>query len=162
MATIVKTLSVATDGATLLGSGSVYACGLAGVYLSGQSSDRTGDRKWHCVAGQAATALFLAGSAISGQPFLVVMAWLCLTGFTAYFWTSPFWALPTLTLTAATAAVAIGFINMCANLAGWLGNYQMGWLRSHGYSESACLLCLAGCYLVGAACVSLVSIPKKS
>ncbi len=159
---MVKSLSGGTDRATLLYSGIFYACGLVGVYLSGQSSDRTGDRKWHCVAGQAATALFLAGSAIGGQPFFVVMAWLCLTGFTAYFWTSPFWALPTLTLTAATAAVAIGFINMCANLAGWLGNYQMGWLRSHGYSESACLMYLAGCYLVGAGCVSLVHIPKRS
>ena len=157
---MVKSLSGGTDRATLLYSGVFYACGLVGVYLSGQSADRTGDRKWHCVFGQAATGLFLAGSAITGQPFAVVMAWLFLTGFTAYFWPSPFWALPTLTLTASTAAVAIGFINMCANLAGWLGNYQMGWLRSNGYSESTCLLFLAGCYLVGAGCVSLVKVPR--
>ena len=159
---MVKSLSGGTDRATLLYSGVFYACGLVGVYLSGQSADRTGDRKWHCVFGQAATGLFLAGSAIAGQPFAVVMAWLFLTGFTAYFWPSPFWALPTLTLTAATAAVAIGFINMCANLAGWLGNYQMGWLRTNGYSESTCLLFLAGCYLVGAGCVSLVKVPRTS
>ncbi len=75
--------------------------------------------------------------------------WLCFTGFAAYFWPSPFWALPTLTLTASAAAVSIGFINMCANLAGWLGNYQMGWLRSHGYSERECLLFLASCYFAG-------------
>lgn len=159
---MVKSLSGGTDRATLFYSGLFYACGLVGVYLSGQSADRTGERKWHCVFGQAATALFLAGSAITGQPFVVVMVWLCLTGFTAYFWPAPFWALPTLTLTAASAAVAIGFINMAANLAGWLGNYQMGWLRSHGYSESACLLFLAACYLLGAGLVSLVSIPKRS
>ena len=159
---MVKSLSGGTDRATLLYSGVFYACGLVGVYLSGQSADRTGDRKWHCVFGQAATGLFLAGGAIAGQPFAVVMAWLFLTGFTAYFWPSPFWALPTLTLTAATAAVAIGFINMCANLAGWLGNYQMGWLRTNGYSESTCLLFLAGCYLVGAGCVSLVKVPRTS
>lgn len=159
--TIVKSLSGGTDRATLFYSGLFYACGLAGVYISGQSSDRTGDRKWHCVFGQAATGLFLAGSAITGQPVWVVLAWLLLTGFTAYFWPSPFWALPTLTLTASTAAVAIGLINMAANLAGWLGNYQMGWLRSNGYSESACLLYLAGCYLLGAAVVSLVKVPRR-
>ena len=158
---MVKSLSGGTDRATLLYSGVFYACGLVGVYLSGQSADRTGDRKWHCVFGQAATALFLAGSAITGQPFAVIMGWLCLTGFTAYFWPSPFWALPTLTLTASTAAVAIGFINMAANLAGWLGNYQMGWLRSHGYTESQCLLFLSACYLLGAGCVSLVTVPKR-
>jgi ACS family tartrate transporter-like MFS transporter len=159
---MVKTLSGGTDQATLLYSGLFYACGLLGVYLSGQSCDRTGDRKWHCVAGQAATALFLAGSALTGQPFAVIMTWLCLTGFTAYFWPSPFWSLPTLTLTASAAAVSIGFINMAANLAGWLGNSYVGWLKSHGYGESTLLYFLAGCYLVGAVLVSFVRIQRPA
>ena len=159
---MVKSLSGGTDKATLFYSGLFYGCGLVGVFISGQSADRTGERKWHCVFGQAATALFLAGSAMTGQPFAVVMTWLCLTGFVTYFWPSPFWALPTLTLTASAAAVSIGFINMCANLAGWLGNYQMGWLRSHGYSDSSCLFFLASCYLVGAILVSFVKIQKPT
>ncbi len=159
---MVKSLSGGTDSATLLYSGLFYSCGLVGVFISGQSADRTGERKWHCVFGQAATAFFLAGSAMTGQPFAVVMTWLCLTGFVTYFWPSPFWALPTLTLTASAAAVSIGFINMCANLAGWLGNYQMGWLRSHGYSDSTCLFFLASCYLMGAILVSFVKIQKPT
>ena len=159
---MLKSLSGGTDRATLLYSGLFYACGLAGVFISGQSADRTGDRKWHCAGGQAATAFLLAGSAITGQPFPVVMTWLCLTGFAAYFWPSPFWALPTLTLTATAAAVSIGFINMCANLAGWLGNYQMGWLRSNGYGERECLLFLASCYLAGAVFTSLVRIQRTN
>ena len=157
---MVKTLSGETDHTALLYSGLFYACGLAGVYLSGQSSDRTGDRKWHCVAGQAATALFLAGSAMTGQPFVIVMSWLCLVGFSAYFWPSPFWSLPTLTLTASAAAVSIGFINMSANLAGWLGNAAMGWLKSHGRTESELLFLLAGCYLLGAVFVSFVKVQR--
>ena len=159
---MVKTLSAGTDRAALLYSGLFYFCGLAGVYISGQSSDRTGDRKWHCVGGQVATALFLAGSAMTGQPFFVVMTWLCLTGFGAYFWPSPFWSLPTLTLTASAAAVSIGFINMSANLAGWLGNYAMGWLKSHGFHESALLFLLAGCYLLGAVLVSFVKVQRTA
>src|SRR5207249_7976924 len=133
-----------------------YLCGLVSVIISGQSSDRSGERKWHCVAGQAATSLFLAGSTISGQPFAVVMAWLCFTGLAAYFWPSPFWALPTLTLTASAAAVAIGLINMLANLAGYLGNHTIGWLKHHGVGERACLFFLAGCYLLGGVLVSFV------
>ena len=159
---MVKSLSGGTDRATLLYSGLFYACGLLGVFISGQSADRTGDRKWHCAGGMAATAVLLAGSAITGQPFAIVMTWLCLTGFAAYFWPSPFWALPTLTLTASAAAVSIGFINMCANLAGWLGNYQMGWLRSNGYSERECLVFLASCYFAGAVFTSLVKIQRTS
>ncbi len=159
---MVKNLSGGTDQATLLYSGLFYACGIAGVYISGQSADRTGDRKWHCVGGQAATALFLAGSAMTGQPFAVIMTWLCLTGFAAFFWPSPFWSLPTLTLTASAAAISIGFINMSANLAGWLGNYYMGWLKAHGYTESALLFLLAGCYLLGAVLVSFVKVQRTS
>jgi len=156
--TTVKHLSGGSDHAALFYSGLFYACGLVSVFVSGQSSDRSGDRKWHCVAGQVATALFLAGSAIPGQPFALVMTWLFLTALAAYFWPSPFWALPTLTLTASAAALAIGLINMCANLAGYLGNHTLGWMKTRGFGESACLLFLASCYLLGGVLVSLVSL----
>jgi ACS family tartrate transporter-like MFS transporter len=157
--TMVKNLSGGgSDRAALLYSGLFYACGLIGVFLSGQSSDRTGDRKWHCVGGQVATALFLAASAWPNQSFPMIMGWLCLTGLAAYFWPSPFWALPTVTLTAGAAAVSIGFINMWANLAGYLGNHLNGWLRDQGATEQHCLWFLAGCYLLGGILVSCVRV----
>jgi ACS family tartrate transporter-like MFS transporter len=143
-------------------SGLIYACGIIGVYLSGQSSDRTGDRKWHCVAGQTAAALFLAGSTIPGQPMWLVIIWLCFTGFFANFWPPPFWALPTLTLTASAAAVSIGFINMSANLAGYFGNHNVGWLKAHGFADRACLLFLASCYLLGGAFVACLRLRTHS
>lgn len=158
--TTVKNLSGGSDNAALLYSALFYVCGLGSVLISGQSSDRTGDRKWHCVAGQVATAFFLAGSAIPGQPFPLVMTWLCFTGLSAYFWPSPFWALPTLTLTASAAAVSIGVINMFANLAGYLGNHFNGWLRSHNASESTCLFFLSACYFLGGVFVSFVQVQK--
>ncbi|MBM3845788.1 MAG: MFS transporter [Verrucomicrobia bacterium] len=158
--TTVKNLSGGSDQSALLYSGLFYACGLISVLVSGLSSDRSGDRKWHCVAGQIATGIMLGLSAIPGQSFPMVMTWLCLTGLAAYFWPSPFWALPTLTLTSAAAAVSIGFINMCANLAGYLGNHVNGWLRSNNASESTCLLFLAGCYLLGGIIISFLRLKK--
>jgi ACS family tartrate transporter-like MFS transporter len=160
--TTVKNLSGASDHAALFYSGLFYTCGLVGVFISGQSSDRSGERKWHCIGGQMATALLLACSAIPGQPFPFVMMWLCLTGLAAYFWPSPFWALPTLTLTASAAAVSIGFINMCANLAGYLGNHVNGWLHHRGASETSCLLFLAVCYFLGGVLVSFVNVPRSN
>jgi ACS family tartrate transporter-like MFS transporter len=88
------------------------------------------------------------------------MTWLCFTGLTAYFWPSPFWALPTVTLTASAAAVSIGFINMLANLAGFLGNHNVGWLKQHGFGDRACLLFLAACYLAGGALIAFVRVER--
>jgi MFS transporter, ACS family, tartrate transporter len=156
--TVVKGVSGGSTSTALWWSGLIYACGLISVFLSGRSSDRTGDRKWHCVAGQVGTALFLAASTVPGQPIGLVLGWLCLTGLAAFFWPSPFWALPTLTLTASTAAVSIGFINMCANLAGYLGNHNVGWLKAHGFGDRICLLFLAGCYLLGGVLVAFVPV----
>jgi MFS transporter, ACS family, tartrate transporter len=90
--------------------------------------------------------------------------WLCLTALSAFFWISPFWTLPTLTLNASAAAVAIGLINMAANLAGYLGNHATGWLRSQGYGERICLLFLAACFVAGAGIISALKInpaPKR-
>jgi hypothetical protein len=89
----------------------------------------------------------------------MVLGWLCLTAVAAFFWSPPFWTLPTLTLNASAAAVSIGLINMCANLAGYLGNHPAGWLRSHGFGDGDCLLFFATCYMLGGVVVSFVKIP---
>ncbi len=157
--TTVKSLSSGSDRAALFYSGLFYLLGVVGVLYAGFSSDRTGDRKWHCVAGQAATGLFLAASAIPGQPFWMVMIWLCLTGLVAYSWPPPFWALPTLTLTASAAATAIGLINIFANIAGYLGNHVFGWIKSNGATDSQGLFFLSACYLLGAAITSRTPLP---
>ena len=159
--TTLKNLSGGSDHAALLYSCLFFLFGLVSVLWSGQSCDRTGDRKWHCAIGMAATALLLFASAIPGQPFGLVMGWLCLTALAAYFWPSPFWSLPTLTLTGSAAAVSIGFINICANLAGYFGNHAMGWLKEHGFSENVCLMFLAGCYFLGSVFISFVKLPPR-
>jgi hypothetical protein len=114
--TTVKSLSGGSDRSTLLYSGLFFLCGVVGVIYSGYSSDRSGGRKWHCIAGQVLTGLLLAASTISGQPFALVMVWFFLTGLVISSWPPPFWALPTITLTSSVAAASIGFINMFANL----------------------------------------------
>ncbi len=158
MPTTVKSLSGGSDASALMYSGIFYFCGLAGVLYSGFAADRTGNRKWTCIAGQVSTGVFLAMSAIPGQPFWLVMAWLLLTGLVAHSWPPPFWALPTATLTESAAAASIGFINIFANLAGYFGNHMIGWIRDHGGTDSACLFFLASWYLIGGAIVSLVRV----
>ena len=151
-----------TDNDILNWTGVIYLCGLAGVLVSGWSSDRTGDRKWHCVAGQVGAGVFLALSVVPGQPWAAVFFWLCLTGFFAYFWITPFWVLPTLTLTSSAAAVSVGLINMCANLAGLVGSPVIGEMKAAGWTDAACLLLLAGCFALGGVFVGLVRVRRDA
>ncbi len=151
-----------TPGVVLNGISLIYMAGLAGVWLSGQSSDRTGDRKWHCVTGQVFTGVFLALSVLPGQPLGIVWMWLCCMGFFAFFWPSPFWLLPTLTLSSSAAAVSIGFINICANVAGLLGPPLVGHMKSLEFEDSQCLTLLAGCYIAGGVIVALLRVKPAS
>ncbi len=158
--TTVKSLSGGSDTSALFYSGLFYLFGVVGVLYAGYSSHKTGDSKWHCVAGQSLTGLFLVASAMPGQPFWLVMIWLCLTGLVAYSWPPPFWGLPTQALTASAAAVGIGLINMFANIAGYVGNHLFGWMKDHGATDSHCLFFLAFCYFLGGLIVSRVRVGK--
>ena len=40
-----------------------------------------------------------------------------------------FWSMPTAFLSGAAAAAGVAYINSIANIAGFVGNYVMGWLR---------------------------------
>ena len=79
--------------------------------------------------GDGRRGCLLGGQRDSGHPWAWVFACLCLTGFFSYFWPSPFWVLPTLALSSSEAAVAIGFINICANIAGLIGSPVVGQLQ---------------------------------
>jgi ACS family tartrate transporter-like MFS transporter len=166
LATVVEgllaTAGRAADATNVLNwTGLVYLCGLAGVWVSGWSSDRTGERRWHCIAGQIGGALFLTLAMVPGQPWGAVFAWLCLSGFFAMFWFTPFWVLPTMTLTASAAAVAIGIINMCGNIAGAIGSPVVGALKDAGFGDRASMAFVAACFVAGAVFVLLVRVPRR-
>jgi ACS family tartrate transporter-like MFS transporter len=148
--------------AVLNGISLIYLAGLLGVWISGQSSDRTGDRKWHCVTGQVMAGLCLAASVIPGQPLGVVWFWLCIMGFFGFFWPSPFWVLPTLTMSSSAAAVSIGFINICANVAGLFGPPLVGKLKSLDYTDATCLTVLSCCYVAGGMIVAMLRVKPKT
>lgn len=165
LATVVQGLLVAAGrGAdsthVLIWTGFVFLCGFLGVIVSGWSSDRTGDRKGHCIAGQLGAGLFLTLAMIPGQPWFVVFGWLCLTGFFAMFWFTPFWVLPTLTLTSSAAAISIAVINMCGNIAGAIGSPVVGVMKDAGWGDQAAMGFVAGCFAIGAVFVALVHIAR--
>ena len=130
-----------------------YALGIGVMYLAGRSSDRRRERRLHSGGGLACTGVFLALSAIPGQPFPLVMFWLCLAAMANSSWPPPFWVLPTVSLTASAAAASIGLINSIGNLGGFIGPFIFGGLRTRGVSHNSSLVFLACCYVVAAALV---------
>jgi ACS family tartrate transporter-like MFS transporter len=164
LATVVKGLLGAAgmdagDTAGLLWTGFIFLIGMAGIYLAGWSSDRRGERKWHCVAGLVGAGVFFALSAVPDQPWAAVFLWLCLAGFCGFFWIPPYWVLPTLATTSSAAAVSIGVINICANSGGFIGNTATGYARDAGVTNRQCLALFGACYVVGALLIAFVRVP---
>lgn len=97
------------------------------MMIVGWHSDRTGERKWHAVIVAMAAAAGLAMSQIpGGSPVLVMIGFsIASMGIMSYYPT--FWALPTKLLSGGAAA-AFGFINLIANLGGFVGPYAIGLL----------------------------------
>jgi ACS family tartrate transporter-like MFS transporter len=158
-AALVTNATAPTNALTYLGL--VYLAMVAAVFVSGQSSDRFRERKWHCIAGQVGAGVFLAVSLIPGQPFGLVMVWLCLMGFFALFWPSPFWVLPTMSMSASAAAVSIGFINICANIGGLLGPSIVGQMKAFEFNDAACMMFLACCYAGGGVIVAFLRVKRN-
>jgi ACS family tartrate transporter-like MFS transporter len=150
-----QTQGAPSPEAALTWTGLVYGCGLPGVLLAAQSSDRTGERKWHCALGMGLTGVCLVASTWP-ESLPAVLAWLCATAFFALSWPSPFWVLPSLSLSASTAAVAIAVINMAANLGGFIGSPVVGMMQDAGRSDPECLRFLAACYVFGGVTLSLL------
>ena len=97
---------------------------------------------------------------IPGLPWPAVFALLCVGGFFAMFWFSPFWVLPTMVLTSSAAAAAIGAINMCGNMAGALGSPIVAEFKEAGWGDQATVAFVAVCFVLGAAFVGMVRVSR--
>jgi len=163
LATAVKGfLGKVDDTEVLLWTGPIFLMGIGGVVLSGWLSTRRSQWKQYCVAAQVASGVFLALSAIPDQPWASRYACLLCVGFFANSWFTPYWSLPSLALTSSAAAASIGFINMFGNIPGYLANHAMGEMKANGFTDSACMLFLAGGFLMGGAFVSFIRVRPRA
>jgi ACS family tartrate transporter-like MFS transporter len=150
--TIHRTSNLSVNASTAVAA-LPFLLGIAGVWLSGRSSDRTGERKLHTSVPLMLAAVWFTLSAIPGQPFAMVLLWLCLTSFTHHRFPPPFWVLPTLTLGETAAAASIGLINSIGNLGGFIGPTVVGYLLTHNYSYPVAMTFLAAGYFLGGALI---------
>ncbi len=129
-----------------------YLCGFVAMYAVGRSSDQSGERRYHTVAGMLTGALGLAGSVYMADisvAFSVVFYTITVMGIYGAF--GPFWSIPGSFLTNTAAAGAIAMINSIGNLGGFVGPYAMGFIHDATGSFTGGVLFLVACMLAAAA-----------
>jgi ACS family tartrate transporter-like MFS transporter len=119
-----------------------YAIGAVFMVWYGYHSDATGERKGHTAIALLIAAAGIAGSTLTGNPTLTIIAFTI--GACGVFGSLPvFWTLPTAVLSGTAAAAGIAVINSIGNLAGFAGPYAMGWIKDATGSFTGGLLLIA-------------------
>ncbi|QCI11108.1 MFS transporter [Pseudomonas putida] len=130
------------------------------MVLWSRSSDRRDERKLHSAIPLAVAALGLVGAAMLPSP-VASMAMICVALTGLYSFKSPFWALPTLFLDRATAAVSIAVINSIGNLGGFAGPSLIGVVKGQSGSAATGLMFLSALLLVAFLMTVLMRVGNK-
>jgi len=151
---IAASLNLSTMGLGWL-VGFMYFCAMITMYLVGNHSDKTNERRLHVAACLITCAIGLVASTFVVK-VSVIGAFICLTvavcgAFGAY---SPFWAIPPSFITGAAAGGAIAMINSIGNLGGFFGPYLVGYVKDATGSFNASLYILAGFLVLGSVIVA--------
>jgi MFS transporter, ACS family, tartrate transporter len=94
----------------------------------GDHSSRTGEKRWHGASGMLVAAASLLCGTLTQRP-LPAFLFLCIAVVGVYMPFGVWWSYPTTFLSGAAAAGAIGLINSCGNIGGFVGPYLMGFLK---------------------------------
>lgn len=125
-----------------------YVLGLGGMLWAGAHSDRTRERRWHTAVPLLLASGAMGLAALFASSTVLATVFMCLLGLTLYSYLPAFWTHPTATLTASSAAFAVGLINSVGNLGGFFGPKIVGELKTRSGSFESGLWFLAGCILV--------------
>jgi len=117
--------------------------------LTGYSSSKTNEKRWH-----GAVHLFLAAVGIAGGAYThaprVYFVFMVLTAIGVYAPMSVWWSYPTSFLSGSAAAGAVGLINSTGNIGGFVGPYITGWIKQSTGSYLGAMLYLAGSLVIAA------------
>lgn len=137
---IIKSLgsSLSTMQIGLIGMIPYVVATVAMIWWS-RHSDRTQERRAHSYLPLGLAALGMFAASISGNPVFAIGA-ICVALAGLYSFKSPFWAVPSLFLSTATAGTAIAAINSIGNLGGFVGPYAQGVIIERTGNPTAGLL----------------------
>lgn len=116
-----------------------YAVATVAMILWARHSDAVRERKLHCWLPLGVSALAMFGAALTQSPVLAIGA-ICIALAGLYAFKSPFWAVPGLFLSSASATTAVAAINSIGNLGGFVGPYAQGLIVERTGSTTAGLI----------------------
>ncbi|MGL4554978.1 MAG: MFS transporter [Gemmataceae bacterium] len=116
----------------------LFTFSLVGMLVNGWHSDKHQERIGHVAAPLVGLSLSLFAAALAvqqGGPWVAIVILIVGVGSCMYAHLPAFWPLPTVFMGAASAAAAIGFINMLGNLGGFFGPTLIGGLIGDAAKE---------------------------
>jgi sugar phosphate permease len=108
----------------------------------GHSSSKTGEKRWHGAIGLIIGAVGMGIGVFFKDP-LISFGFLILAGIGVYAPFGVWWSYPTTFLSGTAAAGAIGLINSCGNVGGFVGPYITGYIKETTGSFSLAWIYLA-------------------
>jgi ACS family tartrate transporter-like MFS transporter len=127
---IIKGLSGLSNLQVSLISAIPYCAGLGAILLTGWSSDRTGERRWHAALPMMVASVGLFLGILAKDQIVLAISMFCLAAMGLYGYLPGFWALSSSFLTGTAAAASIGLINSVGNLGGFFGPAIVGYVKA--------------------------------
>jgi ACS family tartrate transporter-like MFS transporter len=129
-------------------SGLPFMVAVVAVLFASWSSDRRGERCLHTAIPLVLSAVIFPVTTYPNLSFGWLLFWLCASSAAIYGFGPSYWVLPTLTLGESAAAAAVGLINSCGGLGGFVGPTVVGALLTAGYSFAVAVDFLSICFLL--------------
>ncbi|MFA6210356.1 MAG: MFS transporter [Candidatus Obscuribacterales bacterium] len=162
---IIKTFGAATNSSVAMLSAIPALMQALGMLIIANSSDRSGERRYHVVASSGITVLGLV--AATYLPDNLKLAGLSLAAFGIWGTVGPFWALTRSSLSVPAQPTGIAFINSVGNLGGFVGPMLIGLIKQvtgsyAGGEFGSALLLLASTAVFTAVLAITTKVQKES
>ena len=153
MPTLIANAGVAHSDQVGLLSAIPYVFGCVCMIVTGRSSDKRAERRWHVALPLFATAGGIAIAATVPESLAIVMFGMILACAGSTTSLPMFWQLPPAIVPTRYLYIGIAFVSSCGSVASFLSPSLVGWMRDTTGSTSTALFILAGLIVLGGALV---------
>jgi ACS family tartrate transporter-like MFS transporter len=136
--------------------------GIIGMLVNGWHSDKTAERHWHTAIPLLVAGLMFGLLTVFRHEVPFAIACLLLGSGFLFAYYPTFWAIPTVMLSAATAAATFGLINSVGQLGGLAGNYTIGFLNDRTHSLAASFAFIAIVYAASGSLILSLRVRNSS